>query len=179
MIPHDEANKLESYQKLAAVYVETWHDLKITDVGEGLLQFKFSLEIQQIWGLPFNLINEEAGSNIGRSTGELGKVDSKALKSNQSRFLRIQVEDPLNKPLSSVNGEKPYGEWLKAETRARTMEAGGGQSQTRQNRIVPQAQPQTIDMPTWAEIKRHESEKLVSHNLDKENPVFAEKHSMP
>lgn len=53
----------------------------------------------QVWGLPFDLINEEAGSDIGRSIGELVEVDCKAFKSDQSRFLRIRVEVPLNKPL--------------------------------------------------------------------------------
>ncbi|XP_050249128.1 uncharacterized protein LOC126696425 [Quercus robur] len=114
-------------------------DLKIIDVGEGLLQYEFSLESQlmwvwnngpwcfdnhllalrqwekrmsfrsvtflkqpfwiQVWGLPFDLINEEAGNDIGRSIGELVEVDCKAFKSNQSRFLQIRVEVPLNKPL--------------------------------------------------------------------------------
>ena len=52
-----------------------------------------------MWGLPFDLINEEAGNDIGRSIGELVEVDCKAFKSNQSRFLQIRVEVPLNKPL--------------------------------------------------------------------------------
>ena len=45
------------------------------------------------------MINEEAGSDIGRSIEELVEVDCKAFKSDQSRFLRIRVEVPLNKPL--------------------------------------------------------------------------------
>nr|POE76981.1 hypothetical protein CFP56_49694 [Quercus suber] len=53
----------------------------------------------QVWGLPFDLINEEAGSDIGQSIGELVEVDYKAINLDQSRFLRIQVEVPLNKPL--------------------------------------------------------------------------------
>ena len=106
-------------------------DLKIIDVGEGLLQFKFSMESHngpwcfddhllalrrwekgmpvrnvtftkqpfwiQVWGLSFDLINEEAGSDIDRSIGELVEVDCKAINSDQSRFLRIRVEVPLNK----------------------------------------------------------------------------------
>nr|POF01948.1 hypothetical protein CFP56_06400 [Quercus suber] len=78
-------------------------EMKIIEVGEGLLQFKFSMESQlmwiQVWGLPFDLINEEAGSDIGRSIGELVEVDCKAFKFDQSRFLRIRVEVLLDKPL--------------------------------------------------------------------------------
>ena len=84
-------------------------DLKIVEVGDGLLQFKLSLDSQlkwvldngpwrfddhllvlrrwekgmtainvifpkiqlwvQIWGLPFDLMNEEAGREIGGRTG--------------------------------------------------------------------------------------------------------------
>lgn len=120
-------------------------DLKIIDVGEGLLQFKFSMESHngpwcfddhllalrrwekgmpvrnvtftkqpfwiQVWGLSFDLINEEAGSDIGRSIGELVEVDCEAINSDQSRFLRIRVEVPLNKwlrrggPVISPEGE--------------------------------------------------------------------------
>lgn len=53
----------------------------------------------QVWGLPFDLINEEAGSDIGRSIGKLVEVDCKAFNIDQSRFLRIHVEVPLDKPL--------------------------------------------------------------------------------
>nr|POF11332.1 uncharacterized protein CFP56_55571 [Quercus suber] len=107
-------------------------DMKIIEVGKGLLQFKFSMESQlmwvwnnepwcfdnhllalqrwekgmsvrsltfskqpfwiQVWGLPFDLINEEAGSDISRSIGELVEVDCKAFNSNQFRFQWIRVE---------------------------------------------------------------------------------------
>ena len=53
----------------------------------------------QVWGLPFDLINEEARSDIGRSIGELVEVDSKAFNIDQSRFLSVRVEVPLYKPL--------------------------------------------------------------------------------
>ena len=52
-----------------------------------------------MWGLPFDPINEEAESDIGRSIGELVEVDYKSFSSDQSRFLWIRVEVPLDKPL--------------------------------------------------------------------------------
>ena len=115
------------------------HDLKITDVGEGLMQFKFSMESQlnwvlnngpwsfdnhllllkrwekgvtaftvdfkvvsiwvQVWGLPFDLINEEVGKDIGGGIGRVLEVDCKAIAADQARFLRIRVELPLDKPI--------------------------------------------------------------------------------
>ena len=104
-------------------------DLKIMDVGEGLLQFKFSIENQlnwvlnngpwsfdnhllllrrwekgmiafkvdfkfvpiwvQVWGLPFDLINEDARKDIGGSSGRVLDMDCKAIVADQARFLRI------------------------------------------------------------------------------------------
>ena len=95
-------------------------DMKIVEVGERLLQFKFLMDSQliwvwnngpwcfdnhllalrrwekgtsvrsvtfskqpfwiQVWGLLFDLINEEAGSDISRSIGELVEVDCKAFQ---------------------------------------------------------------------------------------------------
>ena len=125
-------NLLQSMWKMGS-------NLKIIDVGEGLFQFRFSLESQlqwvwdngpwsfennmlvlqrwekglttrsvqftsllmwvQVYGLPFDLINEEAGLDIGRGIGRVVEVDCKALVSNQARFLQIQVEIPLEKPI--------------------------------------------------------------------------------
>ena len=53
----------------------------------------------QVWGLPFDLINEDVGRDIGSGLGRAVAVDSKALTADQARFLRIRVEIPLNKPL--------------------------------------------------------------------------------
>ncbi|XP_065620728.1 uncharacterized protein LOC136063773 [Quercus suber] len=115
------------------------HDLKIKDVGEGLMQFKFSMESQlnwvlnnglwsfdnhllllkrwekgmmtftvdfkvvpiwvQVWGLPFDLMNEEAGKDIGGGIGRVLEVDCKAIAADQACFLRIRVELPLDKPI--------------------------------------------------------------------------------
>ncbi|KAK7821923.1 uncharacterized protein CFP56_037224 [Quercus suber] len=111
----------------------------MTNVGEGLIQFKFSLESQlvwvmnngpwsfinhllllrrwengmttfsvnflripiwvQVWGLPFDLINEEAGRDISSGIGQVVTVDYKAISSNQACFLRVRVEMPLDKPI--------------------------------------------------------------------------------
>ena len=54
----------------------------------------------QVWGLPFDLINKDAGRDIGSGLGRVVDMDSKALMADQARFLRIRVEIPLNKPLS-------------------------------------------------------------------------------
>ena len=49
--------------------------------------------------MPCDLINEEAGQDIGCGLGTFIDVDYKASKSNQTRFLRVCVEIPLDKPL--------------------------------------------------------------------------------
>ena len=107
------------------------NDLKITDVGDGLFRFKFSMESQlkwvinnvplsfdnhilllrrwekgitaftvkfltilmwvQVWGLPFDLINEEAGRDIGQGIGRVNEVDCKAIISDQARFLGSEL----------------------------------------------------------------------------------------
>lgn len=53
----------------------------------------------QVWGLPFDLTNEEAGKDIGSGIGRVVDVDCKAISSNQARFHRIRVEMPLAKPI--------------------------------------------------------------------------------
>ena len=53
----------------------------------------------QVWGLPFDLINEEAGMDIGESIGKVIEVNYKAIATDQARFLWIHVELPLGKPI--------------------------------------------------------------------------------
>ena len=53
----------------------------------------------QVWRLPFDLINEKAGKDIGGIIGRVLEVDCKAIAANQARFLRIRLELPLDKPI--------------------------------------------------------------------------------
>ena len=41
----------------------------------------------QVWGLPFDLINEEAGMDIEESIGKVIEVNYKAIATDQARFL--------------------------------------------------------------------------------------------
>ncbi|XP_023920908.1 uncharacterized protein LOC112032372 [Quercus suber] len=119
---------------------------KIVNVGDGLFQFKFTLESQlkwviqngpwsfenhppvlrrwkrgmrrwergmtagmvmfnsiplwvQVWGLPFDLISEEATRDIGEGLGIVVEIDNKAFSSEQARFVWVRVKKPLDKPL--------------------------------------------------------------------------------
>ena len=53
----------------------------------------------QVWGLPFDLLSEEVGRDIGNGLGKVVEVDLKALSLNQAHFLRVRVELPLDKLL--------------------------------------------------------------------------------
>ena len=52
-----------------------------------------------MWGLLFNLITKEASQDIGESIGKVLEVDCKAIVADRARFLCIQVELPLKKPI--------------------------------------------------------------------------------
>nr|XP_023917382.1 uncharacterized protein LOC112028922 [Quercus suber] len=66
----------------------------------------------QLWGLPFELMSEEVGQDIGRSLGRLIEVDRRACLSDQAKFMCIRVDLPIEKPLRrggqvvSKDGEK-------------------------------------------------------------------------
>ena len=53
----------------------------------------------QVWGLPFDLLLEEVGMDIGSGLGEVLKIDLKAFSFDQARFIKVWVELPLDKPL--------------------------------------------------------------------------------
>ena len=53
----------------------------------------------QVWGLPFDLLLEEVGMDIGSGLGEVLKIDLKAFSFDQARFIKVRVELLLDKPL--------------------------------------------------------------------------------
>ena len=53
----------------------------------------------QVWGLPFDLINEEVAWDISKGLGHVVEVDNKTFSSEQAHFVRIHVEIPLHKPI--------------------------------------------------------------------------------
>lgn len=53
----------------------------------------------QMWGLPFDLINDEEGLDIGKRLGRVVEVDKKTFSSDQARFIRVRVAIPLEKPI--------------------------------------------------------------------------------
>ena len=53
----------------------------------------------QVWGLPFDLINEEVAWDISKGLGHVVEVDNKTFSSEQARFVGIHVEIPLHKPI--------------------------------------------------------------------------------
>ena len=52
-----------------------------------------------MWGLPFDLISEEASRDIGSGLGKVIEIDNKVFSSEQARFVRVRVEIPLDKHL--------------------------------------------------------------------------------
>ena len=63
------------------------------------LSFTHSSFWVQLWGLPFELLSEVVGRDIGNSMGHFIEVDKRANQSDQARFMRIRVELPVDKPL--------------------------------------------------------------------------------
>ena len=53
----------------------------------------------QVWALPFDLLLEEVGRDIGNGSGEVLEVDLKVFSFDQACFIRVRVELLLDKPL--------------------------------------------------------------------------------
>ena len=54
----------------------------------------------QVWGLPFDLMNEEAGWEIGKGLEHVVEVDKKkTFLSDQARIIRIRIKLPLEKSI--------------------------------------------------------------------------------
>lgn len=53
----------------------------------------------QVWRLPFDLINEEADLEVGKSLGQVIEVDCKAFTTDQACFLQVHIVLPLDKPI--------------------------------------------------------------------------------
>lgn len=51
----------------------------------------------QIWGLPFELMSDEVGRELGNNIGKFIEVDRRARHSDQAKFMRIRVDLQLDK----------------------------------------------------------------------------------
>ena len=68
----------------------------------------------KIWGLPFELMTEEARKDIGCKLGKVIEVDRRALQADQPKFLCVRVDLPIEKPLrrggyiTNIDGERGW-----------------------------------------------------------------------
>ena len=75
------------------------HPLVLRRWERGMTATSISFSSMPMWGLPFDLLVEEVGRDIGNGLGKVLDVDLKAFSSNQVRFIKVRVELPLDKPL--------------------------------------------------------------------------------
>ncbi|XP_075659208.1 uncharacterized protein At4g02000-like [Castanea sativa] len=75
--------------------------LRRSERGMTATSVRFSLMPMwiQVWGLPFDLLLEEVGKDIGNGLGKVLDVDLKVFSSDQACFIRVRVELPLDKSL--------------------------------------------------------------------------------
>ena len=69
----------------------------------------------QVWGLPFEHMNEEVGKELGRKLGNVIEVDKRSMQADQAKFLRIMVDLPIDKPLRKgeyISVEKGERSWV-------------------------------------------------------------------
>ena len=75
------------------------------------ISFTYSLFWGQIWGLPFDMMTENIGKEIGSNWGIFMVVDTRSWMLEKAKFMRIKVNLPLEKPLrrcgkvASLEGE--------------------------------------------------------------------------
>ncbi|KAH7855480.1 hypothetical protein Vadar_025363 [Vaccinium darrowii] len=53
----------------------------------------------QLWGLPFECITSEFGTEIGKRIGEVLEINKATESKEWGRYIRIRVRIPLNRPL--------------------------------------------------------------------------------
>lgn len=53
----------------------------------------------QFWGLPFGMMDEELGRELGNSLRKFIETDKRFGQDDQAKFMRIRVDLPLDKPL--------------------------------------------------------------------------------
>ena len=53
----------------------------------------------QVWGLPFEMMDEEVGKELGNSLGKFIELDKRFGQADQAKFMRIRVNLLLEKPL--------------------------------------------------------------------------------
>ena len=68
----------------------------------------------QVWGVPFELMTEDTGKDIGNTMGMFVEMDKRSWQMEQAKFMRIRVELPINRPLRrggylrTMEGEKTW-----------------------------------------------------------------------
>ena len=136
------SDRQQNQRALKSTLRSVWRmgsDLRIVEVGNDILQFKFCSKHQlewvekngpwnfdnnllllgrwrkgltaaniifshtpfwvQVWGVPFELMTEETGRDIGNSMGNFVEMDKRSSQMDQAKFMRVRVELPIDKPL--------------------------------------------------------------------------------